>query len=89
MENNPLTEEKAIPRPELGCGSAYDCFYRLDVISAKRLLRQMIVDFRQDKGRVPSMATFWKMIDTCFQISDNSENCKNTNKVSNTDGDEK
>jgi hypothetical protein len=80
MENNPLTEEKAIPRPELGCGSAYDCFYRLDVISAKRLLKDRIL------GRIAecegisaydvyniAMREVLVHIDACFQIPDGDD----------------
>ena len=38
--NQPLTKQKIIPRPDLGCGCAYDCFYVVDVLAAKRLLKE-------------------------------------------------
>jgi hypothetical protein len=103
MENKPLTEEKAIPKPELGCGSAYDCFYRLDVISAKRLLKStndeifeklsQILRMKLHNKQAKEVADLFRRLrdnpDACFQIPDNSENCKDTNKVSNPDGDDK
>jgi hypothetical protein len=87
MENNPLTEEKAIPRPELGCGSAYDCFYRLDVISAKRLLKQEHFIYFDDgtcaechkECNILIASNYlckdcW--IDACFRIADGKEGDK-------------